>query len=74
MPSYIASQWLLSCNRRTVFCDMAVLQVFASLPFIPSWLVCIPAVAQLALLQDRPMAAVLLLLSHFLAWSVLHPV
>ncbi len=44
------------------------LQVFASLPFIPSWLVSLPAVGQLAFLQSRPAAATVLLGGHFAAW------
>lgn len=49
---------------------MRFVQVFASLPLVPSWLVSLPAVAQLALLQDRPVAALLLLAAHFGAWYI----
>lgn len=46
----------------------SLLQVLATMPFIPSWLVSLPAAAQLLLIQDRPAAAVLLLLAHLVAW------
>lgn len=46
------------------------MQVLAFLPFIPSWLVSLPAAAQLLLLQERPMAALVLLALHFGAWYI----